>query len=413
MPFDLRTRLLLPLLAGALVVGAYLLAFGAGAPLAAGTMLALLLALLALLAVDVEYVLLRPLRGVAHAAQDGQPPLAPAEGVRSATAAPLGELEEAVDRLRERLHAAEAELGRERGRREALERSVRDLEERYTLTVERANDGLWEWNVRSGAIEASPRWKAMLRLAGTRVERIDDWRALLHPDDCAGIAMRLESHVAGVTPHFDEQYRLRRGDGEYRWVQSRGIALRHASGKAYRMIVMDNDVHERKVLEGALIQAAEGLGAMSGDDFFRQLMQSLSTILGTRDNLVCQCLGDPPARARTLAYYTRGAFRDNYEYELAGTSCGAVIERGEIVYCPSGVGDMWPAEKPLQRDSYLGVPMFDSSGRIIGHFACMDGAAMRHDLPHLALFKIFAVRAAAELERLLLKERLLAARAEE
>jgi formate hydrogenlyase transcriptional activator len=52
------------------------------------------------------------------------------------------------------------------------------------------------------------------------------------------------------------------------------------------------------------------------------------------------------------------------------------------------------------------VPMFDSAGKIIGHFACMDGGPMRQDLPHLALFKIFAVRAAAELERTLMKQKL-------
>jgi GAF domain-containing protein len=169
-------------------------------------------------------------------------------------------------------------------------------------------------------------------------------------------------------------------------------------------------VHQRKVLEAALIQAAEGLASVSGEDFYRELMRSLSSILGTRDNLVCLCVGDPPTRARALAYYSRGRFWDDVEYELAGTSCGAVIERGEIVYCPTGVCDLWPAEKPYDRDSYLGVPMFDSAGKIIGHFACMDGAAMQHDLPHLALFKIFAVRAAAELERTQLKQKLLAAR---
>ena len=88
------------------------------------------------------------------------------------------------------------------------------------------------------------------------------------------------------------------------------------------------------------------------------------------------------------------------------TSCGAVIERKEIVYCPTGVCDVWPDEKQYDRDSYIGVPMFDSTGRIIGHFACMDGKPMRQDLPHLALFKIFSVRAAAELERTLLREKL-------
>jgi GAF domain-containing protein len=70
------------------------------------------------------------------------------------------------------------------------------------------------------------------------------------------------------------------------------------------------------------------------------------------------------------------------------------------------VCDIWPLEKEFDRDSYIGVPMFDSTGKIIGHFACMDGSPMRQDLPHLALFKIFSVRAAAELERMLLRQKL-------
>ena len=108
-----------------------------------------------------------------------------------------------------------------------------------------------------------------------------------------------------------------------------------------------------------------------------------------------------------MAYYHNGEFaEENFEYDLAGTSCGAVIGRKEIVYCPTGVCDMWPLEKQYDRDSYLGVPMFDSTGKIIGHFACMDGKPMSQDLPRIEIFKIFAVRAAAELERLLLSRQI-------
>src|SRR5437667_1141972 len=170
-------------------------------------------------------------------------------------------------------------------------------------------------------------------------------------------------------------------------------------------MMMDNDSHARRQIAATFMEAAETLSSVSGGDFYRALMQTLSSILGTRDNLVCYCVGDPPTHARTLVYYSNGTFFDNFEYELAGTSCGAVIARKEIVYAPTGVCDIWPLEKEFDRDSYIGVPMFDSTGKIIGHFACMDGKPMRQDLPHLALFKIFSVRAAAELERMLLRQK--------
>ena len=407
MTIGLRTRLLFPVGVCVLVLGVYTLGFGQQVQLAPGWILALLLLLLVAMATNVEVGVLRPLKRMLQSTHDLIQMRLP-EVPRESRSGPLAELAGDLDRLRSRMQEYEAKLTDERSRRQGLEQSVRELEDRYTLTVERANDGIWEWNVKSGAVEVSVRWRAMLGLAAAPVVHIDDWRARLHPDDRAAVLQSLEKYLLGTTPRFDEEYRLRQGDGQHRWVHSRGTAIRHANGTPYRVIVMDNDIHARKQIETLLIEAAEALSAVSGASFFQTLMRSLSTILGTRDNLVCYCVGDPPSVAHTLAYYTNGDFTENFEYDLEGTSCGAVIARGEIVYCPTGVCELWPAEKQYDRDSYIGVPMFDSTGKIIGHFACMGATPMRQDLPHLALFKIFSVRAAAELERTLLRQQLAA-----
>ena len=401
----LRVLLLFPLGAFVLIWGAYTIATGETGQLAPAVILGVLVVLLGITATNMEVFVLRPLRALLRAAQElahnrfsGPPVSAPPGALR--------ELAAGMNRLRDRMQDYETRLSQEKTRHQALEQSVRELEDRYALTVERANDGIWEWNLESGAVEFSLRWRGLLGQIDARLARIDDWQDLLHPEERAVVMRGIENHTKGLMQHFDMEYRLRHGDGRYRWVHSRGTAIRHATGKPYRLVVMDNDIHERKEIEETLIQAAEGLSSVSGDDFYRALMQSLSSILGTRDNLVCYCVGDPPTRARTLAYYSNGKFFENFEYDLAGTSCGAVIDRREIVYAPTGVCDVWPLEKEFDRDSYIGVPMFDSAGKIIGHFACMDGKPMRQDLPHLALFKIFSVRAAAELERMLLRQKL-------
>ena len=401
----LRARLLFPLGAFVLLWGAYTVAVGEAGGVAPAVLLGLLALLLGVMATNTEFFVVRPLRRLVQAAQDltedrlsGAPVDAPPGALR--------DLATGINRLRDRMQSYETTLAEEKTRRQALEQSVRELEDRYALTVERANDGIWEWNLESGEVDYSLRWKGLLGLSDAQIGRIEDWQGMLHPEERAAVILCLENHLNGLTQHFDKEYRLRHGDGHFRWVHSRGTAIRHAAGKPYRMVVMDNDIHERKTIEEALIQAAEGLSSVTGQDFYQALMRSLSSILGTRDNLVCYCVGDPPTRAHTLAYYSNGKFFDEFEYDLAGTSCGAVIDRGEIVYAPTGVCDVWPLEKQFDRDSYIGVPMFDSAGRIIGHFACMDGKPMRQDLPHLALFKIFSVRAAAEVERMLLKQKL-------
>jgi PAS domain S-box-containing protein len=401
----LRVLLLLPLGAFVLFWGAYAMSIGEGGQLAPAVVLGGLAALLAVTATNMELFILRPLRTLLQAAQElthnrlsGPPVSAPPGALR--------ELATGINRLRDRMQDYETRLAEEKTRHHALEQSVRELEDRYALTVERANDGIWEWNLESSAVEFSLRWRGLLGQMDARLGRIEDWQDLLHPEEHSVVMLCLENHLKGLTQHFDKEYRLRHGDGRYRWVHSRGTAIRHATGKPYRLVVMDNDIHERKQIEETLIQGAEGLSSVSGDDFYQALMKSLSSILGTRDNLVCYCVGDPPTRAHTLAYYSNGKFFENFEYDLAGTSCGAVIDGKEIVYAPTGVCDVWPLEKEFDRDSYIGVPMFDSMGKIIGHFACMDGKPMRQDLPHLALFRIFSVRAAAELERMLLQKKL-------
>ena len=71
----------------------------------------------------------------------------------------------------------------------------------------------------------------MLGLASTSMLGVEDWKALLHPDEQAAVLQYVENYLSGKVSRFDEQYRLRQGDGGYRWVHSRGTAIRHASAR--------------------------------------------------------------------------------------------------------------------------------------------------------------------------------------
>jgi PAS domain S-box-containing protein len=403
---ELRSKLLLPFVIGTVLVPVYAVT---ERTLGIQTRLVILVAAISLLSIGIINLLrlvCAPLTQI-RSLLNKFPASIKSQSTSSTKLGDLKEIAVGTAQALQLIHDDEAKLSAEISRSQHLERSLREVEERHETMLISSNDGLWDWDIPSGRTDFSVRWQGMLGYLGHCPDGFDSWRNLIHPDDSEAVLMRLQNHVGGLTPRFDAEYRIRHHDGHYHWIHSRGTAMRHANGKAYRTLVLDNDIHQRKILERTLIEAAEGLSSVSGQEFFHALMLTLSSILNTRDNLVCYCLGDPPVRAHTLAYYTRGAFvEENFEYDLAGTSCGAVIEREEIVYCPTGVCDLWPAEKQYDRDSYLGVPMFDSNGKIIGHFACMDGGPMQHDLPHLALFKIFSVRAAAELERTLLKKKL-------
>jgi len=121
------------------------------------------------------------------------------------------------------------------GRKQA-EEELRESEERYALAVRGANDGLWDWRLSTGQIYFSPRWKAMLGLHDEEVrEDPEEWLSRVHPDDIKAVRGALAAHLEGRTPHFESEHRIRQQDGNYRWVQNRGIAVRDRSGQPYRM----------------------------------------------------------------------------------------------------------------------------------------------------------------------------------
>jgi len=100
-----------------------------------------------------------------------------------------------------------------------------------------------------------------------------------------------------------------------------------------------------------------------------------------------------------LARWNAGEYARCVEFDVAGTACEDVIRNGRTVFAPHDAGERWALEKQYQRFSYLGIPCLDSAGRVMGHIACADDKPMREELPHQVILKIFAMRAAIELER--------------
>lgn len=138
-----------------------------------------------------------------------------------------------------------------------MERKLRESEERYALAVRAANDGIWDWNLKTNEIYYSARWKEML---GYRENELDsdpnEWFKLIHLEDRKQLQANLVSHLKGLTPHFECEYRIRHSTGEYLWALSRGLAVRDANGIAYRMAGSQSDITARKLAEERLAHDA-------------------------------------------------------------------------------------------------------------------------------------------------------------
>src|SRR6516162_7943449 len=156
----------------------------------------------------------------------------------------------------------------------------------------------------------------------------------------------------------------------------------------------------------ALRAIVEGTAGHTGQEFFQSLVRHLAAAVGTRYAFVAEFAGG--TMARTLAFWFRDHIADNIEWDVTGTPCEDVV-RGNLCHHPAGVSQQFPADRLLVDwgiESYLGVPLCDARGRHLGHLAVLGERPMPAEPHKLFTFRIFAARAAAELERLHYEERL-------
>jgi diguanylate cyclase (GGDEF)-like protein/PAS domain S-box-containing protein len=131
--------------------------------------------------------------------------------------------------------------------------SLSRSEERYALAVRAANDGIWDWDLAGDRIYFSPRWHAIL---GRPEQAGDDdpgvWFGLVHPDDLLRLRSAIDGHLAGDTQQLLSEHRIRHADGSWRWVLTRGLAIRDVDGQATRMAGSLSDITDRLAAERQL-----------------------------------------------------------------------------------------------------------------------------------------------------------------
>jgi signal transduction histidine kinase len=165
------------------------------------------------------------------------------------------------------------------------------------------------------------------------------------------------------------------------------------------------EMSERARAEDTLRAIEAGTAAAIGTDFFRALARNLASALHVRYAFVAECLGDNGSgrvRARSRAYWAHDDFGKDFEYDVPGTPCNAVVN-GQTCHHANDLQALFPADNWLARidaKSYLGIPMVGSKGEVIGHMAILDTRPMLDASVATSVMKLSAGRAAAELERL-------------
>ena len=142
--------------------------------------------------------------------------------------------------------------------RKQAEEALRRSEERWQLAATGTTDGIWDWDVTGHTVFLSPRWK---QVRGYREDEIGteevEWSSRIHPEDFSRVMATVQSYFNKEIPTFECEYRTRRKDGTYYWVNDRGIAVWDTQGHVIRMVGSETDITERKRAEAELQHSEE------------------------------------------------------------------------------------------------------------------------------------------------------------
>jgi diguanylate cyclase (GGDEF)-like protein/PAS domain S-box-containing protein len=171
--------------------------------------------------------------------------------------------------------------------RKRAEEALRVSEERYALAARGANDGLWDWDLRTNMIYYSFRWKSMLGYDEKNISGYpEEWFRRVHPDDRSEVEARIATHLSGRSEHFESEYRIMHKDGMYRWVLNRGLAIRDENGHAYRMAGSQTDITSKKTVDEQLVYNAfhDALTGLPNRALFMDRLQHIITVSKRRAN---------------------------------------------------------------------------------------------------------------------------------
>jgi two-component system, cell cycle sensor histidine kinase and response regulator CckA len=176
--------------------------------------------------------------------------------------------------------------------RKRAEDALRESEERFKLSMEATNDGLWDWDIKTDGGYFSPTYYLMLGYeVGAFACEGKVWKDLIHPDDREHALLANMDCIEGRRECFEVEYRMKAKNGEWRWILGRGKCIaRDEQGHALRMVGTHVDITDRKRAEEALraseekyrqvVENAHDAIFIAQDGFIKFPNSRLATIFG-------------------------------------------------------------------------------------------------------------------------------------
>ncbi len=286
--------------------------------------------------------------------------------------------------------------------RKQSEAALQQSNQRFADLVENLHGVVWEAEAGSMAFRfVSPHAEELLGFPVKQwLDEPNFWPHHIHPDDRETTVTRCLAATAKGLAHSAE-YRMIAADGRVVWVHD-VVTVTSEAGVPKTVQGVLVDITRRKQAEQSLQTLALATASVTGSEFFPQLVRHIAQTLDVSHALVVEVPPGNRLHGRTLAVWSRNQHNNNFDYDLTDTPCANVVGKQVCVY-PEGVRELFPHDQILQTmeaESYMGIPLWSSSGQPLGLLAVLDGKPFHAQQDMEPLLTIFAARASAELQRI-------------
>jgi len=289
--------------------------------------------------------------------------------------------------------------------RKSTEDALRVSELRFGALVEQSPYSIQVMSPNGQTLRVNPAWE---KLWGMKAAMLENYN-MLQDRQLAdkGVMPYIEKGFAGVPTvippiiYNPAANPLLPGPTRDRWVSAYIYPVKNDTGAVCEVVVMHEDVTEKKRVEDVIRHIAAGVSDETGKRFFHQIVQSLSKVFDADYAFIAVLDEHNQEQVNTLAVCAHGQIVDNLSYSLRDSPCANVMGLSTCAY-PRDVQRLFPKDTLLSKlgvNGYIGAPMFDSRGDPLGFIVVLDSQPLQQIDQVKDILEIFAARAGAEMER--------------
>ncbi|RAI94765.1 PAS domain-containing protein [Algoriphagus yeomjeoni] len=141
------------------------------------------------------------------------------------------------------------------------EQALKVSNDRFTLVSEAISDAIWDWDLENDTVFLGQGFNRLFGYPENQNQASGDlWSNAIHPDDFERIETSIQNARQDLSQkYWSGEYRFRKYNGSYAFVNEMSIIIRNKKGKAVRIVGAIQDISDRKEYENSLQTLNENL----------------------------------------------------------------------------------------------------------------------------------------------------------